>query len=110
MHEVAQGVEGFGLPVHRGAALLVDRGAIAGVLDVQRLEVVHGPGYQVTWGTVTSISKPFILSMWVLEMERGCTVIHKASDSALIKPEAYSCTSHPLSQTSLVLVFSSLSY
>lgn len=48
MHEVAQRVEGFGLPVHRGAALLVDRGAVAGVLDVQRLEVVHGPGYQVT--------------------------------------------------------------
>ena len=49
MHEVAQGVEGFGLPVHGGAAFLVDRGAIAGVLDVQRLEVVHGPRYQVTW-------------------------------------------------------------
>lgn len=60
VHEVAQGVERFGLPVHRGGALLVDRGAVAGVLDVQRLEVVHGPGHQVAWGTVGSISKPFV--------------------------------------------------
>ena len=50
MHEVTQGVEGLGLPVHRGVGgLLVDRGPIAGVLDVQRLEVVHGPGHQITW-------------------------------------------------------------
>lgn len=48
VHEVAQGVKGLGLPVHRRAGLLVDRRSVAGVLDVQRLEVVHGPGHQVT--------------------------------------------------------------
>lgn len=34
--------------MHCGAGCLVDRGPIAGVLDVQRLEVVHGPGHQIT--------------------------------------------------------------
>lgn len=48
MHEVTQGVEGLGLPVHCGVGLLVDWSPVAGVLDVQWLEVVHGPGYQIT--------------------------------------------------------------
>lgn len=60
VHEVAEGVKGLGLPVQwtdpsdpgccRWVALLVDRRPIAGVLDVQRLEVVHSPGNQITWG------------------------------------------------------------
>lgn len=50
VHEVTEGVEGLGLPVHRGAAgLLVDRSPVAGVLHVQRLQVVHRPGHQITW-------------------------------------------------------------
>lgn len=49
MHEVTQGIEGLRLPVHCGVGLLVDRSPVAGVLNVQRLQVVHGPGYQITW-------------------------------------------------------------
>lgn len=35
--------------MHRGVGLLVDWSPIARVFDVQRLQVVHGPGYQITW-------------------------------------------------------------
>ena len=62
VHEVAQGVERLGLPVHRAAGLLVDRGPVAGVLDVQRLQVVHGPGNQVTWRTRSHTSMRAVLS------------------------------------------------
>lgn len=49
VHEVAESIESLGLPVNGARAVLVNRSAIAGVLDVQRLEVMHGPRHQVTY-------------------------------------------------------------
>lgn len=37
-------------------ALLVDWRPIAGVLDVQWLEVVHGPRHQITWWRFCDVS------------------------------------------------------
>lgn len=49
MHEVAERVEGLRFPVYSVGAVLVYRRSIAGVLDVQRLKVMHGTGHQVTY-------------------------------------------------------------
>lgn len=48
VHEVAEGVQSLGLPVER-PLLLVHRRAVPVLLGVERLEVVHGSGHQVTW-------------------------------------------------------------
>lgn len=48
VHEVAESVERLRLPVY-WAALLVDGRPVAMALHMQWLEVVHGPGDQVTY-------------------------------------------------------------
>lgn len=49
MHEIAKGVQGLGLPVQR-PLLVVQGGAIAVVLGIEGLQVMHCTGHQVTCG------------------------------------------------------------
>lgn len=53
VHEVTQRVDGFRLPVDDGA-LLVHRRPVVVVLGVERLQVVHGSGHQLTWNAQNS--------------------------------------------------------
>lgn len=49
VHEIAEGVQGLRLPVER-PLLVVQGGAVAMVLGVEGLQVMHCSGHQVTCG------------------------------------------------------------
>lgn len=49
VHEIAKGIQGLGLPVER-PLLVVQGGAVAMVLGIEGLQVMHCSGHQVTCG------------------------------------------------------------
>lgn len=49
VHEIAKGIQGLGFPVER-PLLVVQGGAVAMVLGIEGLQVMHCSGHQVTCG------------------------------------------------------------
>lgn len=101
MHEVTQRVQRLRFPVYRGVGLLVNWSAIAGAFDVQRLQVVHRPGHQITWKIfLYSVPSSLVILLYYLQVQKRHTNTVNISDgrerfmeSPLSEHTFISCTS-----------------
>lgn len=81
MHEVTQRVQRLRFPVYRGVGLLVNWSAIAGAFDVQRLQVVHRPGHQITWKIfLYSVPSSLVILLYYLQVQKRHTNTVNISD------------------------------
>ena len=77
MHEIAKGVQGLGFPVER-PLLVVQGGAIAMVLGVEGLQVMHCSGHQVTCGQkldFRSFRQPRLAEKMCLEISAEISIL-----------------------------------